>query len=230
MSLWFFFKIINFYFIYILHKVPTCEPHSDCRWAVLPAGGSSAAPTQFDEADWTLSRNQNKNTKPSRLISSEPQTRLTFESNRIFLMFYFLCFILALMFLCRRRWTVSGSLSSELLLKTEAAAHPGQLLVPSEHVHSDQLEHASQRRQDLLGDVVCGVEAQAGVLQYLHRPADQLDKGHAGHPIHNDIRYSLADPRLQAPVVRRHAPENRRNTDGVTNRNSSGPMTAHCFP
>ncbi|TNN85432.1 hypothetical protein EYF80_004454 [Liparis tanakae] len=72
----------------------------------------------------------------------------------------------------------------------------------SEHVHPDQLEHAGQRRQDLLADVVRGVEAEAGVLQDLHGPTHQLDEGHAGHPVHDHGRDAGSGPvGAAAPVL-----------------------------
>lgn len=95
-------------------------------------------------------------------------------------------------------------------------SHPGELLVPAEHVHSDQQEHAGQWWQDLLGDVIGGIEAQAGVLQHLHGPAHQLDEGHAGHPVHDHVRHTLAHAWLQATVICPHTPEMNENTESMT--------------
>jgi len=97
------------------------------------------------------------------------------------------------------------------------ASHPGELLVPAEHVHSNQLEHSGQWWQDLLGDVVGGIEAQAGVLQHLHGPTDQLNEGNARRPIHDHVGHSLAHARLQPTVICHHASENKQmqTADGV---------------
>lgn len=95
------------------------------------------------------------------------------------------------------------------LNRNSSPSHPGELLVPAEHVHSDQLEHAGQWRQDLLGNVVGGVEAEAGVLQHLHGPTHQLDEGHPGHPVYDHVRHPLANARLQAAVVCHHTPESK---------------------
>ena len=84
--------------------------------------------------------------------------------------------------------------------------HLGQLLVPAGHVHADELEDAGQRGQDLLGDVVGGVEAQAAVLQHLQGAPHQLDEGHARRPVHHHVGNPLSHTRFQTPVVRHHTP------------------------
>lgn len=94
--------------------------------------------------------------------------------------------------------------------------HPWELLVPAEHVDSDQLEHTGQWRQDLLSDVVGGIEAQGGVLQHLGGPADQLDEGHAGCAVHNDIGHPLTHAWLQPSVIGHHPSEAKQNKNEVT--------------
>lgn len=84
--------------------------------------------------------------------------------------------------------------------------HPGQLVVPAEDVYANEREHPGQGGQDLLGDVVGGVEPQAGVLQHFQGLPDELDQGQAGHAVHNDVGHALPDARLGATVICEHPP------------------------
>lgn len=79
-------------------------------------------------------------------------------------------------------------------------------MVPAEDVYANEREDPGQGGQDLLGDVVGGIEPQAGVLQQLQGPPDELDQGQAGHAVHNDIGHALPHARLRAAVVGKHPP------------------------
>lgn len=79
-------------------------------------------------------------------------------------------------------------------------------MVPAEDVYANEGEHPGQGGQDLLGDVVGGVEPQAGVLQQLEGPADELDEGQAGQAAHDDVGHALPHARLRATVVGQHSP------------------------
>lgn len=64
-------------------------------------------------------------------------------------------------------------------------------MVPAEHIYSNQVENSCEWWQDLLSDVVGSIEAQIGVLQYLHRTSNQLYEWHSWHSVHNNIWYTL---------------------------------------
>lgn len=85
--------------------------------------------------------------------------------------------------------------------------HLWQLFVPAEHIYSNQLEHAPQWWQDLFGEVVGRVEAESGVLQYLHRLSHQLNEGHARCPTHNNIGHPLTHAWLRASIICHHTPK-----------------------
>lgn len=87
-------------------------------------------------------------------------------------------------------------------------------MVPTEHIYSNQVENSCKWWQDLLGDVVGGVEAQAGVLQYLYRTPNQLYERHSWHTVHNNIWHTLTNTWLQTSIIRHHTPKTEKNLFG----------------
>lgn len=79
-------------------------------------------------------------------------------------------------------------------------------MVPAEDIYADKREHPCQRRQDLFGNIVGGVQPQAGILQDFDGPPHQLDQGESGHAIHNDVGHSLPNSWFGATVVGKHSP------------------------
>jgi len=79
-------------------------------------------------------------------------------------------------------------------------------MIPAEDVYANQREDPGQRWQNLFGDVVGGVQPQAGVLQHFGGPPHQLDQGQPRHAVHNDIGNPLPNPRFRATVVGEHSP------------------------
>lgn len=84
--------------------------------------------------------------------------------------------------------------------------YPWQFVVPAEDVDADQREDPGQRRQNLFGNVVGGVQPQVGILQDLDGPSHQLDQGQPRHAIHDDVGHSLPNSRFRATVIGQHSP------------------------
>ena len=76
-------------------------------------------------------------------------------------------------------------------------------------VDSHQEEESVKGGQDLLGDVVVGVEAQGAVQEDLPRLPDQLDQGQARCAVHHQVGHPLTHTRLATTVIRKTLPERR---------------------